>query len=219
MVRFSPQKTLRHRDNAREEGRWKRDDSLVFCVLPPSSILGHHLPFSAFSAISVVSVELVLQQVISAEIGTVPVYFSQYDICALREKFFRQGDAKPVGVLRAAFNGILDDAFSVHAAHEAYEVQVTVLHLTVAGDRHLASSFELPKERPLAGDAGTAVRGIKKDCQVVQFPIIHPAFYAERALAYGRQADFRRNVFRDVISKAETLEARRREDNGIELSF
>src|SRR3990172_2151103 len=60
---------------------------------------------------------------------------------------------------------------------------------------------------------------IKERYQVIQFPVIHPAFYAERALADGRQADLGRNIFTHVCVKTQTLEARRREDNGVVLPF
>ena len=64
----------------------------------------------------------ILQQIIPAEIGAVSVHFSQDDIRSLGKKFFRQGNSEPVRVFRRTFQGILDDAFPVHAAHEADEL-------------------------------------------------------------------------------------------------
>src|SRR5512143_2634781 len=98
-------------------------------------------------------------------------------------------------------------------------MKFSIHHLAVACNGDLASAFEPPQERALARDAGAAISMIEKSDEVVQFPVVDPAFYTERALADSRQADPGVDVFRHVLGKPEPLDPCCSKDDGIELAF
>src|SRR5574340_1124923 len=60
---------------------------------------------------------------------------------------------------------------------------------------------------------------IKEGYEAIYLPIISPCLYAERALAYGRKAHFRRQVFCDPVGPSEPSYTRAREYYGVKMSI
>src|ERR1700693_2766420 len=89
----------------------------------------------------------------------------------------------------------------------------------MSADRHLAASPKYREKRSLGGNRNTRGLMFQSMRDAMRLALIVARLDGQRALPDGRNHDVHRNQLRDAIRPSQAPQARRRENNGIVLSF